>query len=318
MTEYLLKLICYRCIGEFYEKFRFKKSCRGGGNHERELGTPLAEIDVHVAHLSDLSSLQGRELERGFNSNTSIGKKNQNNLSETNLFTHLPIHLFTSKKAAFTLAEDATYVAHWKDSRKVAFTLAEVLITLGIIGVVAALTLPVLINNYKKIETSSRLKKFYSAMSQAVLQSKDDNGGIETWGIEKPAEGNISFDLNSFFVQYLSSYIKYTSTKYEYGNFYVYLSDGSYFRLSKGNCVDISYDVNGYKLPNEYGKDIFRFLLCGENTYGWCDGKHWCSYYYNNNNRVQRLERCKQRGMFCSGLLEYDNWEFKSDYPYRL
>ena len=34
--------------------------------------------------------------------------------------------------------------------KKLAFTLAEVLITLGIIGVVAALTLPALISNYKK------------------------------------------------------------------------------------------------------------------------------------------------------------------------
>ena len=48
------------------------------------------------------------------------------------------------------------------------FTLAEVLITLGIIGVVAALTLPALIqkNNNKVVET--RLMKFYSAINQAV------------------------------------------------------------------------------------------------------------------------------------------------------
>lgn len=45
-----------------------------------------------------------------------------------------------------------------------AFTLAEVLITLGIIGVVAAMTLPTLINNYRKQETIAKLKKVYSVL----------------------------------------------------------------------------------------------------------------------------------------------------------
>ena len=61
------------------------------------------------------------------------------------------------------------------------FTLAEVLITLGIIGVVAALTLPALIQNHKKSETTARLKKFSSIMAQAVLMSENDNGPVEDW-----------------------------------------------------------------------------------------------------------------------------------------
>ena len=56
------------------------------------------------------------------------------------------------------------------------FTLAEVLITLGIIGVVAALTLPALIqkNNNKVVET--RLMIFYSAINQAVKMAEVDYG----------------------------------------------------------------------------------------------------------------------------------------------
>lgn len=46
-----------------------------------------------------------------------------------------------------------------KINRKTAFTLAEVLITLGIIGVVAALTLPSLIQSYREKETVAKLKK---------------------------------------------------------------------------------------------------------------------------------------------------------------
>ena len=52
---------------------------------------------------------------------------------------------------------------------KKAFTLAEVLITLGIIGIVAAMTLPSLIANYQKKVTVNRLKQAYSMINQALL-----------------------------------------------------------------------------------------------------------------------------------------------------
>ena len=52
--------------------------------------------------------------------------------------------------------------------KKNGFTLAEVLITLGIIGVVAALVMPGLIANYKKKEYVVRLKKFYSTLQQGI------------------------------------------------------------------------------------------------------------------------------------------------------
>ena len=51
--------------------------------------------------------------------------------------------------------------------QKTAFTLAEVLITLGIIGIVAALTLPNLIANYKNKIIAKQLQKTYSTLSQA-------------------------------------------------------------------------------------------------------------------------------------------------------
>ena len=62
-----------------------------------------------------------------------------------------------------------------------AFTLAEVLITLGIIGVVAAMTIPTLVQSYKKKVVESRLVKFYSTMQQAIKLSEIENGPISTW-----------------------------------------------------------------------------------------------------------------------------------------
>lgn len=66
---------------------------------------------------------------------------------------------------------------------KKAFTLAEVLITLGIIGVVAAMTMPTLIQKQQDVATVSRLEKAYSILSQAVISAQQEYGEIDFWTI---------------------------------------------------------------------------------------------------------------------------------------
>jgi len=63
-----------------------------------------------------------------------------------------------------------------RGSKKQAFTLAEVLITLGIIGVVAAMTIPTLIANTKSQQFRSQFKKTLSTLNQAALMSKAQYG----------------------------------------------------------------------------------------------------------------------------------------------
>ncbi len=58
-----------------------------------------------------------------------------------------------------------------------AFTLAEVLITLGVIGIVAAMTIPTLIKDYKRVVTITKLKKTYSVLQQAIQKTVADNLG---------------------------------------------------------------------------------------------------------------------------------------------
>ncbi len=62
--------------------------------------------------------------------------------------------------------------------KKSAFTLAEVLITLGIIGVVAALTLPTVIQNYKEKELITRTKKVFSSIQNASILGQQDSNSI--------------------------------------------------------------------------------------------------------------------------------------------
>ena len=57
-----------------------------------------------------------------------------------------------------------------------AFTLAEVLITLGIIGVVAAITIPTLVKNYQKTVWVNQLKKSVSTLEQGFQKMLADDG----------------------------------------------------------------------------------------------------------------------------------------------
>ena len=59
-----------------------------------------------------------------------------------------------------------------------AFTLAEVLITIGIIGIVAAMTLPGVITSYQKQETVSRLKKVYATVGSAFAKAAVEYGDL--------------------------------------------------------------------------------------------------------------------------------------------
>lgn len=61
---------------------------------------------------------------------------------------------------------------------KAAFTLAEVLITLGIIGIVAAMTLPSLIKNHEQRVLKTQFLKAYSTLSQALLKTTADFGAV--------------------------------------------------------------------------------------------------------------------------------------------
>ena len=224
--------------------------------------------------------------------------------------------------------------------------MAEVLITLAIIGVVAAITMPSLIQNHKKQETSARLKKFYSMMSQAIIMSEIENGPVNNW--ERKAfltdeEGDYNYEANgeiakTFFLKYIAPFIKYTKIddaiafveddgKKSGQHPIVYLPDSSYFYvMNSSECMDIIFDTNGKNKPNKNGKDIYKFLLCKNNAKSgeyYCPGENqsFCAFFKNLNldkSRAKRLSDCKINAGSCSGLLQMDGWEFKEDYPYKL
>lgn len=206
------------------------------------------------------------------------------------------------------------------------FTLAEVLITLAVIGIVCAMTLPVITKKITRADASAKLKKFNSMMANAIILSEQANGPVGEW-TTATAENDIN--TSDFFETYLKPYIKYQKVAFtsdidsenKRNTLYVYLNDGSVFYFQKGKCVGFTFDVNGLKKPNLSGRDQFLFLLCSDDAAPyWCNGRHWCTYFRSSNGytytRNIMLKNCKESPLYCSALLEWDNWEFKNDYPY--
>ena len=193
-------------------------------------------------------------------------------------------------KAARQLGSGATHVAHCDKFRRAAFTLAEVLITLGIIGVVAALTLPTLIQNHQKQVYVTQLKKAYSTLGNAFNKMAVDEGVVD-WNQTYCGSfyGSYDGDEESYlkkqeqcFKQLLKQF-KVVRSKTSKDNLIwndiVYCSSYGCTRQENDEfittdgityifpCAGIFYssdgvlvDVNGIeKGPNKEGRDVFAF-----------------------------------------------------------
>ena len=208
------------------------------------------------------------------------------------------------------------------------FTLAEVLITLGIIGVVAALTIPTLIQNTKKQEASSKLKKFISVINQALISAELDYGAREDWAIGEMNSSDSAFDfLNIYIKPYVKSHDIEKRKLLDMNVATLRFTDGSQMSIKIGSCYDIYYDINGEKGPNEIGRDIYAFILCRKS--GNCNvaSNQVRAYYCVSTGtpyptRESIIDTCKTKGnankRICTLLLEENQYEFPKDYPIRL
>lgn len=231
--------------------------------------------------------------------------------------------------------------------KKLGFTLAEIIITLGIIGIVAAMTIPSLFVNYQKKRTVNQLKKAYSELSQAIRLSENDNGELSGWNFQK---GNTPSEI---FEQYITPYLKisksinagnslkyYECSKRRETGLRLISGASTRFKLLSGSEIivsnqkyssdnvsqmDIIIDLNGYNsLPNQFGKDAF-FIMINKD-------KGLLTMYEDDGekssiirNRQQLINgpsafnyQCNKngRGMWCGKLIQQDGWQISKDYPW--
>ncbi len=245
--------------------------------------------------------------------------------------------LAPQKESGFAYGRNSVSVEQIQDrireKTKTAFTLAEVLITLGIIGVVAALTLPTLITNYQKKETVSKLKKVYSELQQATLMARQDYGEVDSWDFSDP----YSFG-QKYYVPYLQvikktekdrsySYIDLAGEVHYPNTASFILADGTYVYFALFNRYEVPFhilvDLNGMRGPNILGRDLFAF--------SYCNGKlsPYSQYKLENFNRTSVMlagysGQCNKKarggtwgvGSNCSRLIMIDGWKISKDYPW--
>lgn len=159
-----------------------------------------------------------------------------------------------------------------------AFTLAEVLITLGIIGVVAALTLPTLITSYREKQRVSQLKKTYSVLQQAFTMAQEKHGEYQYWDLAETSTGER--DENGKLILDYSGAEKVLA----------YLGENLNLRQNNSNLsVNIS-NLNGTILSTEE-RPSSRYLLLNDGTIlimGWVNA--------SNTDLLVYFPGCERKG----------------------
>jgi prepilin-type N-terminal cleavage/methylation domain-containing protein len=230
---------------------------------------------------------------------------------------------------------------------KKAFTLAEVLITLGIIGIIAALTMPALIQHYRKKAVETKLQKFYSVMNQAVQMSEVDHGDKKEWAVRDCG----GIDCIDYFNEHLFKYINTISVKYvdrsdddTYGMIQADFADGSRL-IIKESMDDMFFYPDGRKFDNsekhggstairpDCGKSFFMFRFypsTASSAYIHHLNKGVEAYRVNlpeNYTREDLLSggtaayRCIESATtraYCTALIQDDGWKIPDDYPFKF
>lgn len=241
-------------------------------------------------------------------------------------------------------------IHHYLDKK--GFTLAEVLITLGIIGVVAALTIPSLIGNYKKKVTATKLKQTYSILSNAVSKQQTLTGiPFSSYYVSEyrkdvcPTGYEFTACANALFEDYLKDNLS-NNVKILNEGF------GSHFYQTYASC---SYG-KAFILPNGVGVNIYGGAFAIIPNYKYennprkriklVPGKNWFNFgkYHMNDislikdvsgllpmgkserknlTRNDLILRCNSNNTdtsvsACTQLFIEDGFEFKKDYPIKF
>ena len=271
------------------------------------------------------------------------------------VFKHLSRELKSFCSNGFGDIKRSRFTAYNSLKKKTAFTLAEVLITLGIIGVVAAMTLPTLINNYQKKETISKLKKVYAILGNTTSMAMAEYGDTVTWELpnnlswasskafaekymipylkvartcENNNEAGCSYPIKRLNGQSFNNYNEYTKS------YRFYLADGTFICIAANNVssyhdklVQIIFDINGQKNPNKVGKDVFFLEYFIKPAASNLPAHEYtgrilpANLDYKSRSTILgsgHTDFCHKNrdGKGCLAVIFIDGWEIKNDYPW--
>ena len=233
---------------------------------------------------------------------------------------------------------------------KKGFTLAEVLITLTIIGVVAALAIPSIIANNRKKEFETGFAKAYRTVTQAIMLSQAENGELTDWDWDKVNTNDGKIALAEKYILPYFNVVKncklnanegcWASGKAQYlkigdwsnvdaSTYYKFATaDGMSWAIdylnyncitNKKRCIVIYADTNGKKPPYTLGMDVFLFNLYPFTNEVLPHGVYNNDVAYNENTKEYTRNTqstidsdCNKPGAYCGVKIVQDG--FKINY----
>ena len=294
-------------LRNFREGDNLKQSCRNS-NFDRRLYF-LKNINYNSDMLHHDKNYKGRlgilaQREAGFEasseflSSPQLTKKFNPLTKREGSYSVITDSLINMNHSLFLDTVFLRFTSHFSRKRT-AFTLAEVLITLGIIGIVAALTFPTLIANYRVSVLKNDFKKADTIIQQAIQKTVTEAGYDDITSFNIPGRHvttenwaelqNQTVELNEYWLKQFSvtkavTENELTKLKYScsgllgqgefcryYDNKYVnkmyFLSNGmlisplipQYGGINHPGLIRVKFDTNGLKGPNRFGYDIFIY-----------------------------------------------------------
>lgn len=264
-----------------------------------------------------------------------------------NYFKYWYIDYYNHKKGLkrkennFTNKIYSLFTTHFS-LKSAAFTLAEVLVTLGIIGGVAAMTMPSLIVNYQKQQTVTRLKKSYNILYQTLVRNEADDNDIIIDASAPTIQTSIDY-VETYLAPYMQIIKKCGTDTTGECEFYakglngstmsgiehcnntstkIFLNDGVEIMpciTTNANYMQFYIDINGNKKPNVVGKDVFAFEYALKTDYS-IYKKLFPRFNYDTveDHIADQENRCNknQNGLACASLIMVDGWQMKKYYPW--
>lgn len=204
-----------------------------------------------------------------------------------------------------------------------AFTMAEVLITLGIIAIIAAMTLPALIQKQQTKSILVSLNKSYAELQNIVNLISNEHGEdignviklyddaqtknlfMKYYDNSKDCSNNSCYKEDIIYYTYTGKRLTNSGGNTPNSNYYFsqnkfITKDGRLFVFGGTNEHGrmISVDVNGpFKKPNAWGRDVFTFRIMEKQIMP-CGGKISCSNTYNYN--CNESEKGYYAGLGCT------------------